>query len=1019
MRRVAILVWSLFVVFLSAARADAGEEVVVYASDASAVQGSWVSTADGSAAGGRKLSSPDRGLAATTTAQAAPRDYFEASVPVDANTPYHVWLRLRAGGDSKWNDSAWVQFDAAIDGAGAPLYRIGTTSGLLLNLEPCNACGTAGWGWVDGAYWLAQTSTVRFSSGGTHTIRVQVREDGVEVDQIVLSPSAWLSSAPGQARGDSTIVPRSQASGAAAYSGYPVTLPGTIQAEAFDTGGSGVGYRDNSPGNSGGQFRNTDVDIEPSSGGGYNVGWMSAGEWLRYSIDLPAGSYAAEFRVACFGQGGTFHVELDGADVTGAMRIPDTGGWQSWQTLTRAISVSSRVSTARLVVDSEGTTAGGNIDWIRVSPGGGASGQASPYTGSPVPIPGSIEAEQFDNGGEAVGYHDTTSGNSGGVFRSADVDVEPAAGGGYNVGWIEAGEWLQYTADISDAGAYTAEFRVASLGRGGSVHLEIDGTNVSGGLSIPDTGGWQNWQTVSASVQLPAGRHAVRVVADSRGVNAVGNIDRVRFAAGGGAPPPGPSSNVITVTPGQDLQGAIDAARPGDTIVLTPGAVYEGGLILRAKSGNEYITIRSAAPDSTLPGPTQRITPQDAPQLPKIQGGTAGLPAIMTELGAHHWRLQFLELVDTWPYGDILALGDGSNAQRSLGTVAHDLVVDRVYVHGVSGQQQKRGIALNSASTTIVNCYISDIRLANGDSQAIAGWNGPGPFTIENNYLEATGENFLLGGSDPPIPNLVPSDIVFRGNTVTKQPSWRSQGYAVKNLIELKNAQRVTIEGNVIEYNWSGGQSGHAIVLTPRNQDGGAPWSVVQQIAITNNVIRHVAGVLNVLGTDYRFTSLPLRDVTFRNNLVVDLSKANWGGAGQLLLTSGGTNLTVDHNTVFTDGTSVVYADGPQVQGFVFSNNIVPDNAWAVMGSAVSEGNGTLSAFFPGAVFQRNVIAGGQSWLYPSGNYFPVSMSEVGFLNPSGNYRLGPSSPYRSSATDGGPLGADIDAIGAATGTDY
>ena len=135
----------------------------------------------------------------------------------------------------------------------------------------------------------------------------------------------------------------------------------------------------------------------------------------------------------------------------------------------------------------------------------------------------------------------------------------------------------------------------------------------------------------------------------------------------------------------------------------------------------------------------------------------------------------------------------------------------------------------------------------------------------------------------------------------------------MKNLIEFKNAQRVTIDGNVLEYNWSGGQSGHAIVLTPRNQDGGAPWSIVRGITITNNVIRHVSGVLNVLGTDYRFPSQPLSDVVFRNNLVVDLSAANWGGAGQLLLTSGRRNLTLDHNTVFTDGTSVVYADGAPV----------------------------------------------------------------------------------------------------------
>src|SRR5262249_33843492 len=156
-----------------------------------------------------------------------------------------------------------------------------------------------------------------------------------------------------------------------------------------------------------------------------------------------------------------------------------------------------------------------------------------------------------------------------------------------------------------------------------------------------------------------------------------------------------------------------------------PGAVYPGGLTLPAKSGSSYITIRSAASDANLPADGVRITPSYASQLPKIQGGVAGQPAIVTALSAHHWKLQFLELIDTFPYGDILCLGDGSSAQSSLSTVAHDLIVDRVYIHGVAGQEQKRGIALNSASTTITNSYIANIRLTNGDAQAIAGWNGP------------------------------------------------------------------------------------------------------------------------------------------------------------------------------------------------------------------------------------------------------------------------------------------------------
>jgi hypothetical protein len=1028
-------------------RLAAAGDVVAYASDVTTISGNWSRVADSTAAGGQDMTSADYGWSATAEPLASPNDYFEIPFTASANTAYHVWVRMRATGDSKWNDSVWLQFGDAQTASGSSIYQIGTTSGLLLNLEPCSNCGTSGWGWVDGAYWLSQINVVQFASSGTHTLRIQIREDGVQVDQVVLSPSTWLQSSPGQPSGDSTIIPKngdaaasasSSGGSSVAYFGSPLVVPGTIQAEAFDNGGEGVSYHDTTAGNSGGAFRNTDVDIETASGGGYDVGWIDAGEWLNYTVNVSsAGSYTAQIRVAGFG--GTMHIRFSASsNVSTSVSVPSTGGWQAWTTVNVPVTLVAGIQQMTLLFD----TGGYNVDWVTVSSGapdsGGSGGGASssvstPYTGSPATIPGTIEAELFDNGGEGVAYHDTTPGNSGGALRNTDVDIEAASPGGYDVGWIDAGEWLQYTVNVVASGTYTVQFRVASLGQGGTFHLEMNGTNVSGSLTIPDTGGWQNWQTVSATVQLSSGTEFARIVIDSSGTSAAGNIDRFQFSSGssggdssgvglsgsGGSDSSSGGGTTTTVQPGEDLQGAIDRAQPGDTILLVPGGVYEGGLILRAKTGSAFITIRSAAADSSLPGSTTRITPASSSLLPKIQGGTAGLPAMMTESGAHHWRLQFLELVDTWPYGDILQLGDGSGAQTSLAQVAHDLVVDRVYIHGVPGQEQKRGIALNSASTTITNSYIADIRLTNGDSQAIAAWNGPGPFTITNNYLEATGENILFGGADPAIQNLVPSDIVFRGNTVSKQASWRSSGYAVKNLIEMKNVQRMVIDGNVVEYNWAGGQSGYAIVLTPRNQDGGAPWSVVQQITITNNVVRHISGVLNILGTDYLNPSQPLTDVTFRNNLVVDLSAANWGGAGQLVLFSGGNNVTLDHNTVFTDGTSAVYADGNPVYGFTFTNNIIPDNAWAVMGASASEGNGTLAAFFPGAVCQRNIIIGAASSMYPTVNYFPATIAQVGFVDPGGNFRLSSTSPYAAAATDGSAIGANIDALDTATGASY
>src|SRR5437660_308222 len=167
-----------------------------------------------------------------------------------------------------------------------------------------------------------------------------------------------------------------------------------------------------------------------------------------------------------------------------------------------------------------------------------------------------------------------------------------------------------------------------------------------------------------------------------------------------------------------------------------------------------------------------------------------------------------------------ISVGSGAEWQSAI-------VNDRVYAHCDPSLGQKRGISLNSASTTITGSYIFDIKAVGQDSQAICGWNGPGPFIITNNYLEAAGENLLFGGADPAIPSLVPSDIMISGNLLSKPVAWRSQNWSVKNLFELKNARRVFVTDNVFENNWEGGQPGYAILFTVRNQDGRCPWCQV------------------------------------------------------------------------------------------------------------------------------------------------------------------------------------------------
>ncbi len=149
--------------------------------------------------------------------------------------------------------------------------------------------------------------------------------------------------------------------------------------------------------------------------------------------------------------------------------------------------------------------------------------------------------------------------------------------------------------------------------------------------------------------------------------------------------------------------------------------------------------------------------------------------ALKTAAGAHHWELRYLEFPATQGgYGDILQLGDGSSQQNTLQSVPHHLVLSHVYVHGDPLLGQKRCVALNARDTVIRDSHIADCKGVGIDTQAIGGWNGPGPYLIENNYLEGAGENVMFGGSDPAIPNLVPDGITFRRNHVSRPMAWRA-----------------------------------------------------------------------------------------------------------------------------------------------------------------------------------------------------------------------------------------------------
>jgi hypothetical protein len=474
-----------------------------------------------------------------------------------------------------------------------------------------------------------------------------------------------------------------------------------------------------------------------------------------------------------------------------------------------------------------------------------------------------------------------------------------------------------------------------------------------------------------------------------------------------------PEAGSLNVPAGGDLQDALNSARPGDTIYLEPGATYVGNFVLRPRQGSDSrpTTLRTGGPDVVPPG--ERMTPETAVTLAKLRSPN-NMPALATAPLARGWRVELVEfMANREGAGDIITLGDGSTSQNRAATVPSEIALDRVYIHGDERVGQKRGVALNAAHVSITNSYVSDIKAVGQDSQAIAGWNGPGDYLIENNYLEGAGENILFGGADPAILELTPTNVVIRRNTIAKPLAWRQPGahWQVKHLLELKNARNVVIEDNVFEHNWAEAQSGYAMLLTVRNQDGNCPWCEVRNVRIQRNVIRDVAAVFSILGTDYLKPSRQTSEIVIRDNLVQGLDGRAWGGDGYLLqMTDSPRDITLDHNTIIQgDSSGIAKIDG-RVDGFVFTNNLVAHGAYGIIASARSPGNDSIRSVLPGARITGNVIAGANPSWYPPGNEYP-SMEEFRrqFVSwARRDYRLQMDSPWIKAATDGRPVGADL-----------
>ena len=515
-----------------------------------------------------------------------------------------------------------------------------------------------------------------------------------------------------------------------------------------------------------------------------------------------------------------------------------------------------------------------------------------------------------------------------------------------------------------------------------------------------------------------------------------------------------PTGTVLFVPAGGDLQAALTAAQPGDVVELQAGASWRGSFGLPNKTGSGWIIVRSSAA-AQLPPAGTRVGPEHAPLMARIVAASNNY-AIWTAEAAHHYRFIGIEVTGEAPLpagvvngGLIVVDAEGGNLlsgnilQTSLSQVPHHVIFDRCYVHAPAGGAEFiRGLIFDGAHTAVIDSYVSGFVSRTNDTQAVWGFNGPGPFKIVNNYLEAAGETIMFGGGAARIPNLVPSDIEIRQNDFKKLLAWRpgDPSYAgtpwlVKNHLEFKNGQRALVEGNLFEDHWAGGQSGFFLMLTPRVESGANPWAVASDITVRHNWVRRTTAGIAASGHDWpASTFVTSARVAIVNNVFEDLGIYVVPGAfnGVVVMpTNGIQDLVIEHNTIFNTYTPVFFTGGVTngvMTGFVFQNNILHGGGYGILGDGIGNGLLALNGYTPGWTFDGNALVGpwpnetglmptypAGSW--PTGNLFPNGFSDVGFLDlPNGDYHLTAASPYKNAGSDGTDPGADIDALEAAYG---
>ncbi len=485
------------------------------------------------------------------------------------------------------------------------------------------------------------------------------------------------------------------------------------------------------------------------------------------------------------------------------------------------------------------------------------------------------------------------------------------------------------------------------------------------------------------------------------------------------------TGTVRRVGAGQSIQAALNAAKPGDVILLQQGAVFSEALYLRKKTGEGIITIRTDM-ESTPVG--RRVAYSDTLRFARLQSPGGNTTTLRADPGAaNYWIVNVHVTLNPSQnsLNTILTVGDGSNSQNTMAKVPSNIYLDRVIVRGRPNAGVSRCVGMHGKNVAVVHSIITECHGKGFDSQGIASWNGPGPFLIENNLIEGAGQNIMFGGAHPGIVGLNPSDIVIRWNHINKPPIWySSKQWTIKNHVQFKHAQRVLMQHNLIENVWTDAQTGSSIAMSSTNQQGGrTTWAESADITFVDNVIRRAGRgmTISAVGSNNKGTGVPMSRLLVSRNVLYELGSGSpYGGGGEpFRLLNGVRRIHITENT--TDGSNHAIhlaSDGnpPKVPDLVYARNVASFGKYGVFGGG--HGIQSIKSRYTSYVFVDNCFfnlpdSQNRSSTYPLPNRLTDASALVTMpgLN-SGNVAVAGGSACKQIAVpDGNRLGADASLV--------